>query len=164
MLDEVVRLCPEALWERRDRFYYMTYHTTIFLDYYLNIPVRDFHPPLPYRLVDPDQLPDQAIDDVIPVEHYPREAIRSWLTDLSGRARNLILNSSDADLQQRWIQEDEWDLHLGCPSLVREYSVLEILFYNFRHVQHHVAQLNQILRSEAGLAADWVSQVEPGEI
>jgi hypothetical protein len=60
----------------------------------------------------------------------------------------------------RWIQDDELDLHLGCPSLVKGYTVLEILFYNFRHVQHHVAQLNQLLRAETGSAADWISHAD----
>jgi len=39
------------------------------------------------------------------------------------------------------------------------YSMVEeILLYNMRHVQHHAAQLNQLLRQEIDQAPDWVFQ------
>ena len=40
------------------------------------------------------------------------------------------------------------------------YPVLEILLYNMRHVQHHAAQLNLLLRQELDDAPDWVSRTE----
>jgi hypothetical protein len=158
MLQETIRLCPDALWQQQDRFFYMAYHTTIFLDYYLSIPVRNFNPPLAYTLVDPDKLPTGAIDDVIPDRLYSRTEMLQWLDSVRARCKQLIMESSDARLMDRWIRDEELDLHLGCPSLVKDYSVLEIIFYNFRHVQHHVAQLNMLLRAEANTAADWISQ------
>ena len=60
--------------------------------------------------------------------------------------------------RERWINEDERHLHDLCPSLVIHYNLLEILLYNFRYVQHHVAQLNLLLRQKANVAADWISQ------
>jgi hypothetical protein len=160
MLAETIRLCPDTLWQRKDRFYYMAYHTTIFLDYYLSIPSRDFHAPLAYTLVEPDHLPEGAVDDVIPDQVYSRPEMLAWLQSTRMKCRSLILSSDDNRLAERWIRDDELDLHLGCPSLVKDYSILEILFYNLRHVQHHVAQLNTMLRSEAGIAADWISQAD----
>jgi hypothetical protein len=160
MLQETIRLCPNALWQKKGRFFYMVYHTTVFLDYYLSIPVRDFDPPLSYTLVHPDTLPAGAIDDVIPDRLYTREEMINWLDSIRGKCKSLVLESSHERLAQRWIQDDELNLHLGCPSLVKDYSILEIIFYNFRHVQHHVAQLNLMLRAEANTAADWISQVE----
>lgn len=157
MLKEIIRLCPEEIWARGDRFFYMTYHTAIFLDYYLSAPVRAFNPPLSYTLADPDQLPENAVDDVIPNETYHREQMQQWLTSLRARARVRTLDSTDAELMDRWIQDDEMPLHLGCPSLVKDYSLLEILFYNLRHVQHHVAQLNQMLSKEGCQPAEWIS-------
>jgi uncharacterized damage-inducible protein DinB len=41
-----------------------------------------------------------------------------------------------------------------------QFSTLEILLYNMRHVQHHAAQLNLLLRQEINKAPDWVSQAE----
>ena len=40
------------------------------------------------------------------------------------------------------------------------YSVLEILLYNMRHVQHHVAQLNLLLRQDINDAPTWVTQTD----
>ena len=39
----------------------------------------------------------------------------------------------------------------------KNYSVFEILLYNMRHVQHHTAQLNLLLRQEINTAPKWVS-------
>jgi hypothetical protein len=160
MLKETIHLCPDTLWQRKGRFFYMAYHTTIFLDYYLSIPVKEFNPPLPYTLVDPDKLPKGAIDDVMPDRLYTRAEMLQWLDSIRARCKTLITESSDARLMERWIRDDELNLHLGCPSLVKDYSILEILFYNFRHVQHHVAQLNLMLRAEANTAADWISHAD----
>jgi hypothetical protein len=158
MLREIIRICPDSLWQRQDRFYYMTYHTTIFLDYYLSIPVSDFHARLPYTLADPGNLPAGAIDDVIPDRLYSREDMLDWLASIRSAGKTLVTGSSGERLMKQWIRADEVTLHVGCPSGVTTYSILEIIFYNFRHVQHHVAQLNQMLRTEAGIAADWITQ------
>ena len=37
-------------------------------------------------------------------------------------------------------------------------SFAELLLYNMRHVQHHTAQLNLILRQEIDSAPDWVNR------
>jgi uncharacterized damage-inducible protein DinB len=42
----------------------------------------------------------------------------------------------------------------------KNYSVLEILLYNMRHVQHHVAQLNLLLRQGTADVPNWVSRTK----
>jgi uncharacterized damage-inducible protein DinB len=37
-------------------------------------------------------------------------------------------------------------------------SVAELLLYNLRHVQHHAAQLNLMLRQTTGAAPRWVAR------
>jgi uncharacterized damage-inducible protein DinB len=39
-----------------------------------------------------------------------------------------------------------------------EGSFLELMLYSLRHVQHHTAQLNLILRQETGSAPRWVAK------
>ena len=39
-----------------------------------------------------------------------------------------------------------------------EMSNGELLLYNMRHVQHHAAQLNMLLRQKTDSAPDWVSR------
>lgn len=159
MLKSIVQLCSDDLWRQDQRFYYLTYHTVIFLDYYLTYPVKDFQPLLPYRLVDADNLPEGAIDDVIPVKLYTRQEVITALTYIQQKCRTLLLETTEEGLKNKWIEESEIDMHGLCPSLVVNYSITEILFYNLRHLQHHVGQLNYMLRQKIDKAADWVAYV-----
>ena len=40
------------------------------------------------------------------------------------------------------------------------YNVIEILLYNMRHVQHHAAQLNLLLRQAINDAPEWVYEAQ----
>lgn len=160
MLRGIVILCPDELWKKDKRIFYMAYHTVIFLDYYLTHPVREFRPLLPYTIGDPDNLPAEAVDDVLPDRHYTKEEIADYLTSIREKCRKLILTASEEELAARWIRDDEIEIHGLCAGLVVNYSVLEILFYNFRHVQHHAGQLNLLLRQKADVAAGWVAVAE----
>lgn len=160
MLKNAIALCPDELWEKEKKFFYTTYHTTLFLDYYLSIPVTDFRPMLPYTIADSSKLPAEAIDDVIPDRWYSKEEMITYLSVIHDKCKKLITGATKEKLAERWIQDDEINLHGLCPSIVRDYSVLDILFYNLRHVQHHVGQLNFMLRQKINTAPDWVSQVD----
>ena len=160
MLRNVINLCPENLWYKEKKFFYMAYHTTIFLDYYLTNPVSDFQPALSYTIVDADEIPAEGIDDVIPNEHYSKKEMLEYLTSIREKCKKLILETSPEKLHAHWIKDDEIDLHGLCPSIVENYTLLEIIFYNFRHVQHHVGQLNFLLRQKADVAAEWVGMVD----
>ena len=41
-----------------------------------------------------------------------------------------------------------------------EMSYAELLLYNMRHVQHHAAQLNLILRQRTDSAPGWIAQAK----
>jgi hypothetical protein len=158
MFKSVVGLCPDVLWEHEKKFFYLTYHTIIFLDYYLSSPVKEFSPLLDYTIRNADSLPSEAVDDVIPNRFYAKKEILDYLLAIRGRCQKLIDQASEENLKERWINDDEIDIHGLCPRLVSDYSLLEILFYNLRHVQHHTAQLNLLLRQKANVAVDWISQ------
>ncbi len=159
MLKGIINLCPNEIWLNEKKFFYMAYHTTIFLDYYLSYPVIDFNPMLPYTILPEEELPQKAIDDVIPNQHYSQQEMISYLNEIRKKCEILILNSSDLELNEKWIKESEIHLHGLCPSIVENYTVLEIIFYNFRHLQHHIGQLNFMLRNKANVATEWISQV-----
>ncbi len=160
MLKNAIVVCPDELWQKEKKFFYLAYHTVIFLDYYLTSPVKYFEPDLPYTITDDDKLPTDAIDDVIPNMFYSKEEFLSYLSSIREKCKNLATLSSEQKLQERWITDAEINMHGLCPKLVENYTVLEILFYNFRHVQHHVAQLNFILRQKLNIASDWVSHAD----
>lgn len=158
MLRNAIALCSDEMWESEKKFFFMAYHTTIFLDYYLSIPVTEFEPRLPYSIVDSTKLPAEAIDDVIPDRHYNKDEMLEYLSSIRMKCKKQILNATNEQLTKRWIEDIEIDLHGLCPSIVKDYNVLDILFYNLRHVQHHVGQLSFMLRQKMSTAPDWVSK------
>ena len=160
MLKQAVSLCPDNLWQENQKFFYLTYHTTIFLDYYLTNPVKDFMPVLPYTITDSGKLPDEAVDDVIPNKFYSRQEMLTYLSAIREKCRKMTSLSTNEKLTERWIEDAEIDMHGLCPSMVTDYTVLDILFYNLRHVQHHVGQLNYILRQAINKAPDWIANAD----
>lgn len=157
MLGNSISHCPKTLWDTERKFFYLSFHTLIFLDYYLSAPVSEFSPHLPYFLANPNDLPSEAIDDVVPERHFEQREMMDYLSIIKEKCRRRILDSTDESFMDRWIKDSELDLHLGCSPTVEHYSVLEILFYNLRHVQHHVGQLNLLLRQKTNEAPDWVA-------
>jgi uncharacterized damage-inducible protein DinB len=97
---------------------------------------------------------------VKPDRFYSQDELLHYLSAIREKCKKLVLLSSEQKLRERWITDAEITMHGLCPGIVENYSILEILFYNFRHVQHHVAQLNFMLRQKAGIAADWVSHAD----
>jgi hypothetical protein len=158
MLKNIVIICPDEIWRKERKIFYMTYHTVIFLDYYLANPVKDFHPDLDYTISDPGSLPPEAVDDVIPNLLYSKEQLSAYISSARERCKKIITQTSKEKFSERWIHDDEIDIHGLCPPFVVKYNLLEILLYNFRHVQHHVAQLNLLLRQNANVATEWISQ------
>ncbi len=157
-LKNIIVICPDQIWQKEKKIFYMTYHTVIFLDYYLTSPVKDFDPDLPYTISDPDKLALEAIDDVIPNQFYSKEELLTYISIIREKCKTLFRQTPMEKFSDRWINDHEINMHGLCPSFVTKYTFLEILLYNFRHAQHHVAQLNLLLRQKANVAADWISQ------
>src|SRR6478736_6711282 len=125
MLTSVIAKCPDKIWKEEKKFYYITYHNVILLEYYLSNPVRDFKPYLPYTLGDIDHLPAGAIDDVLPFEFYSKTEMLVFINKIREKCERLICSSTDEKFATKWIDENEIDLHGLCPSIVINYSVLE---------------------------------------
>lgn len=157
MLKGVINICPDELWKTDKKIFYMAYHTTIFLDYYMTYPVSDFKPMLPYTIVPENELPKEAIDDVIPDQHFSQQEMIVYLNEIRKKCERLILDSEGNIFSKQWIKKSEINIHGLCPSIVENYTILEIMFYNFRHLQHHIGQLNFMLRTKANMATDWIS-------
>lgn len=160
MFSNAVVMCPDDLWLKKDKFFYLTYHTVIFLDYYMTNPVKNFEPLLPYTLINTTDIPPEAIDDVFPEKHYSKQEILNYTFKIREKCKKLIQTSTGEAFAKRWINDEEIKLHGLCATIVEHYSLLEIIFYNLRHIQHHTAQLNFILRKEINIAPDWISLVD----
>lgn len=148
MLKNAIAMWPEQNWSTDKRFFYIAYHSLVFLDYYLTIPSKHFSPPLPFTFSESENIPEEAVDDLVPDRIYTRDELLSFLQSCREKCYTTIVGLTEEKLSQRWISE----------SGDRNYAVLEILLYNMRHVQHHAAQLNLMLRAKINQAPDWVSR------
>jgi len=153
MFEKTIELWPDRYWTLESKVYYLSYHTFLFLDYYLTIPPTNFTAPLPFTMISPDNIPPYAIDDLLPARLYTKKELVDCLQTCGQKCKHVIFNLTEKMLGRTWI--DQPDDIAGSPTL--KYSVLEILLYNLKHLQHHLGQLNLLLRQETNRAAGWVA-------
>ena len=142
MLENAIRACPDALWGDRARtpeFWYLAYHTLFFLDLHLHDAVEGFVPPAPFTL---DELDPSG---VMPDRVYTKSELLSYLEHGRQLARVRVASLNAETAFQR--------CHYG----YKDVSYLESLLSSIRHVQHHTAQLNLLLRQTTDSAPGWVA-------
>ncbi|MGH2666447.1 DinB family protein [Flavobacterium sp.] len=142
MLGNAITICPEDLWNSHIKYWYSSYHTIFYLDYYLSEEPENFMPPSPFTLSEFD--PDGAYPDKV----YSKKELLDYLEFARKKCFDLIDGLTEEKAKQRFINE------------YRNYSIFEMLLYNMRHVQHHVGQLNLLLRQDINDAPKWVSQTQ----
>jgi len=81
---------------------------------------------------------------IIPERPYTKDDLQAYLEHGRKKCRARIQALTDEQAQKRWM--------FGSVDL----SIGELLLYNMRHVQHHAAQLNLILRQTIDSAPRWV--------
>lgn len=150
MLINALHACPDALYQNNKRFFFTAYHVAVFLDYYLTVPPTDFEPQLPFTIVEKEDMPKEALDDVRPDEHYSKEYLLKYINSSKKKCQSLIMSIKENG-NPRFVE----DVEVG----KMDYSLIEILLYNLRHVQHHAAQLNMMLRNEGHNPPKWVARV-----
>ena len=147
---------PDKLLTENKKLFYISYHSLILLDYYLTFPPSDFSSPLPFIIAEPDEVPEDVIGDIISDRLYTKKELLDYLELSREKCYKVIEGLTEDQLNERFIEEPG-------PAAMN-YYVLEILRYNMRHVQHHTAQLNALLRQEINEAPGWVFQSEYGPI
>ena len=140
-LEGAIHACPDATWTSGERWHqpwYLAFHTLFWLDHYLTESSADHVPPAPFTR-------GELEAGVFPDRPYTKAELLGWLQQcreaLSARLSTL---STDADRDRRC------SLHWG------EMRAMELLLYNLRHVQHHVGQLNMLIRQAGGQPTPWV--------
>ena len=142
MLENAVVACPEELWGDRSQqpeFWYLVYHTLFFLDLYLSGTSEGFSPPAPYNL---DEMDERGL---VPERVYTKEELQAYLRHGREKCRLVIEALTDERARER------------CRFPWGEMIFAELLLDNMRHVQHHAAQLNLILRQKTDSAPRWVA-------
>ncbi|MBL8008800.1 MAG: DinB family protein, partial [Ignavibacteria bacterium] len=107
MLKNAIMLWPEENWNSDRKFYYLVYHTLIFLDYYLTIPPTNFISPLPFTITKPDELTEDAVDDVVPDRIYNKRELLEYLQSCRKKCQKLISDLSEDKIKQRWLEEPD---------------------------------------------------------
>lgn len=142
MLENSVNACPDALWDGKQQFWYNVYHCLFFLEYYLTLAPANFTPPAPFTL--------SEFEDTKPERVYTKQELLVYLKANRQKCYFLINGLTEEQATSYWINA----------SKTMQYSIIEILLYNMRHVQHHTAQLNQLLRQNINHAPDWVFRAD----
>jgi hypothetical protein len=138
-LDNAMLACPDELWDDGSywsAFWYSAYHALYFVDLYSSGPDVNFAPPAPFTNDEPERV-------------YSKEELRTYLRYCRGKSRAAIESLTDETIRRQCLY----------PWGMMEFG--ELWLYNLRHVQHHAAQLNLILRQRADLASRWVFRARP---
>jgi hypothetical protein len=144
MLENAIIQCPEKIWigEFPHPYWYSVYHCLFFLDYYSTVQMQDFQPPKPFNL---DELNPEGI---MPDRIYTKDEMLKYLQYGRKKSFDLINGLNEKNIQQR------------VTNHYRDYNIFENIINNMRHIQHHAAQLNLILRQQTNGAPNWVAQTK----
>jgi hypothetical protein len=140
MLQNVIKTCPKSVWLGTSNYAYLAFHTVFWTDFYLSVNPDFFEPLSPFTLSEFDTHSNNK------KELYSQKQILDYLVYCRKKAESFIGALNPETINLRWKND------------YKDYSYLEIVLYNLRHLQHHTAQLNLLLRSNTNTAAAWVSQ------
>ena len=145
MLENAITECPEKVWGDKagfQEFWYITYHTLFFLDYFMSEKEDGFEPLEPYTLSELD--PAGVFSDRV----YDKGELLTYLKFGRNKAEARIKGLTESTAFVR------------CKFERPELTVAELMLFTMRHIQHHVAQLNLILRQQTDSAPKWVGKVK----
>jgi DinB family protein len=145
MLENALLACPDEIWGDRSQqteYWYLVYHTLFWLDLYLSGSIEGFTPPSPFTL---DEL-DPA--GPLPERVYAKDELQTYLRYCRQKCRATIESLTDEKANE--LSVFGWG----------EVRFAELLLNNMRHVQHHAAQLNLILRQKIDTAPGWVAKAK----
>ena len=143
MLENAIKSCPENVWGNQagyHEFWYIAYHTLFWLDFYLSETSDNFTPPSPFTLSEFDP------EGILPERVYTKDELLNYLKHGRKKCKSRIESLTEEKANQRFV--------FGSINL----NVLELILYNMRHVQHHAAQLNLLLRQKIDDSPRWVKQ------
>jgi hypothetical protein len=145
MLERAIVACPEALWlddGSTTPYWYLVFHTLFWTDLYLSGAVEGFRPPPPFGLEELDPR------GVMPERGYGQDELLTYLAACRTKLAETLAGLDEAAARRR--HTFRWG----------EVSFEELLLYTMRHVQHHVGQLNLLLRQRQDATPGWVARTD----
>ena len=141
MLENAIDFCPPEMWYQNKGlcdFWYIAYHTLFWLDFYLTESPEKF---TPFKNFGSTELDPEGI---LPDKVFTNEELKDYIDHCRNKYKTTTENLNENSLNT--------DYEFGTLKL----NFLELILYNMRHVQHHTAQLNLILRQQIDSAPKWV--------
>ena len=152
MLENAIKVAPENVWSQGSSFqsfWYIAYHTLFWLDFYLEDSPEGFMPPEPFTLSEFDP------EGLIPERVYTQPELLGYLEHCREKCRAQIASLTSEKAQQLFVNTDK-ARELFTSAAWQQRTLLELQLRNMRHVQHHAAQLNLLLRQKTDSAPNWV--------
>ncbi|GCE15514.1 DinB family protein [Tengunoibacter tsumagoiensis] len=166
MLDNALLACPTSLWEERlwndpsdhspwlppesAQFWYITYHTLFWLDFYLSgKSEEEFAPPAPF-------IWTEVEPPISPQRPYTKEELHVYLVETRRKYHALLSTLTDEQACQTFAYP--W-------AEGQAVSFVEVALYIMRHTQEHAAQLSYFLgrRGIPDEVLNWVGRAK-GEV
>ena len=148
-LENAIRACPPTVWGTQigpHQFWYLAFHTIFWLDAYALADAETYAPPAPYTRGEFDP------EGVYPDRVYTPDELLAYLALARPNALGELLALTPETAEARW-RFHGYDL-----------SRLEAFLNVTRHVQHHVGQLQLLLRQGGAEPPRWVrSSALPGD-
>ena len=145
MLENAMVACPDKVWGDKvgwHEFWYLASHTLFFTDLYSSDSEEGFMPPPPFGLEELDER------GVLPPRVYTKAELLTYLAHCREKCRRSI-----AEMTEEKADREAVGLRPGL-------TFAELFLYSMRHVQHHAAQLNLLLRQQINSAPRWVSKTK----
>lgn len=140
MLRQALEACPDDLWDARDTgapLWQLAYHVLLGIDYWFRESSEGFaFPPFHTReaMLESGEVPDQALT---------RAQIEGYLEQVYARSHALLDRLTPKGLlREAAFPGGSW-------------TVADRLLVQIRHVQHHVGQMNHLLKQKTGAAPGW---------
>ena len=143
MLSTAVRRCPDGLWRSptpRFPFWRVAYHSLFFTHLYASGSI-DVFAKWEHHFEGAEDIGKPLAADGVP---YSIDQVQAY----SGHVMRQIRSE---------LPDQDMDGPSGIPWW-GEFTNLEMHVYNIRHLQHHVGQLVDRLRNDAGVEIDWVGK------
>lgn len=137
MLQKAINLCPEDLWDQKSKgppFWQLVYHTAYYLEFYLGKSPKKHK-----ERFDIKENLNERMSSIL-----TKNDLKSYLIEIKKKSNSVLEGLTSKEL------EGKNSYFWTGPTLAHR------LVYNIRHAQHHIGQLNAILRRTGNDTVKWV--------
>jgi len=137
MLENLIEECPDELWNKESKvppFWQQIYHILYYLDFYSEDTKETFK-----QTFSIEENLDERFDEILSKEE---------LLKYTNKLKNKI-NTKLELLTTKKLESKSAFFWTGA-------NVAEKIIYSLRHAQHHIGQLNYLLKIETNSATKWI--------